>query len=128
MQVRARMSPTLNESIAKLENLQATITDARAQARDLREKITRARRRSSCRKLQAHVLRLLSERPHTTAELIEATGERASRVSGVLIAIQRSGLPVFDLAGENEQKRRWFAIPAHAKDVRLAPKAPKNQK
>lgn len=70
--------------------------------------------------LEAVVLRLVSEQPLTTAELVAATGARASRVGGAMVAIQRSGVQVMNLG--TQHRHRWFVVPASAKDVRLAPK------
>lgn len=70
--------------------------------------------------LNALVRRLINDQPLTTAELVAATGARPARVSGALVAIQRSGAPVMNLA--TTSRARWFA-PEAALDARLPPKS-----
>ena len=70
--------------------------------------------------LRAVVAKLISERPMTLRELVEATGARVGRVSGQVVEIQRSGANVMDLG--NAVTSRWFLIPANARDARLPSK------
>ena len=72
------------------------------------------------RELTALVLRLITDQPMTTAELVQATGARASRVGGSIVEIQRSGAKVLDLG--TGVRSRWFVLSAHARDARLPPK------
>jgi len=79
--------------------------------------------RASPESLRASLLALITDQPLTTGELVAATGARASRVSGELVAIQRSGAQVLNLG--TKQRHRWFVIPAGAGDARLALKGAK---
>jgi hypothetical protein len=72
--------------------------------------------------LEAYVRRLISWAPMTLIELIAATGARNSRVSGAVVAIQRSGEPPVDLGSGG--RARWFLMTKY-RDARLDPKLPK---
>jgi hypothetical protein len=58
--------------------------------------------------LNAIVRRLISERPMTTRELIQATGARPSRISGALVSLQRGSDKIIDLG--SPRMGRWFIV------------------
>lgn len=58
--------------------------------------------------LMAAVRALLTERPHTFQEILEATGARDNRIKGVIMRLQRDGVRVVDLAPTGTGKARWF--------------------
>jgi hypothetical protein len=70
------------------------------------------------------VKRLISEQPMTTADLVAATGVRAARISGIMVAIQRTETGILDLAGDitKHHHKRWFLVPPSAAAARLPPK------
>jgi len=81
---------------------------------------------SSPRELRAMVRELMMLRPITTRELAALTGARASRVSGAVVEIQRSGARVYNLS--RSHVHRWFLLPDDAQDARLNPKPPKSSR
>lgn len=56
--------------------------------------------------LYAHVERLITDRPFTFAELLDATGARRGRISGAIVSFQHAGRKVMNLGSES--KARWF--------------------
>ena len=56
--------------------------------------------------LMALVQTLITEKPLTFQELLEATGARDNRVKGVLMRLQREGVKVVNLGSQT--KARWF--------------------
>lgn len=52
------------------------------------------------------VERAIAERPRTTAELVEITGARRNRISGVIVKLQVAGVPVRNLG--NGQHALWW--------------------
>lgn len=71
------------------------------------------------------VRRLIMDQPLTTAELVASTGCSVQRVSGAMVALQRSA-KVLNLGSTS--RGRWFLVPESARDARLPPKTtePKN--
>lgn len=61
--------------------------------------------------LLALVQTLITDKPLTFQELLEATGARDNRVKGVLMRLQREGVKVVNLGSQT--KARWF-IPDEA--------------
>lgn len=68
---------------------------------------------------------LISDQPLTTAELVAVTGVRLSRVSGALVAIQRSGMNVYNLG--TPHRHRWFVVPSIVRGATLPPKKESGQ-
>ncbi len=56
---------------------------------------------------------LITERPLTFQEIIEATGARDNRIKGAITALQRHGARVLDIAPEGTRRAVWF-IPSDA--------------
>ncbi len=61
---------------------------------------------SSTAELMTTVQRLITERPSTFRELLDATGARDNRIKGVIMRLQRDGLDVVNLG--NEARALWF--------------------
>lgn len=72
--------------------------------------------------LVATLVRLISERPMTTRELIDATGARFQRVSGALVTILRGQDKDKVLNLGTQKTGRWFMIGENARPAALAPK------
>ena len=79
---------------------------------------------STPEELRSSILALLSDQPLTTAELVNATGARAARVSGELVNIQRSGAHVLNL--NTGKRHRWFVVAPTAQDATLRPNRAKS--
>lgn len=77
--------------------------------------------------LEVYVRRLIGWTPLTLVELIAATGARNSRVSGAIVAIQRSGDQVVDVMGTGARSRWFLMTPSNTRDARLDPKPPKKR-
>lgn len=56
--------------------------------------------------LMALVQTLITEKPHTFQELLEATGARDNRIKGVLMRLQREGAKLVNLG--TQTKALWF--------------------
>lgn len=67
--------------------------------------------------LNATVLRLITERPMSTRDLVAATGARFTRVGGAVVAIQRSDAKIVDLGVGRAGV--WFVISEKARDAHL---------
>lgn len=71
--------------------------------------------------LRAEVARLIGDQPMTMQELVEATGARTSRVSGVLVDLQRKETGRILNLG-SERRARWLMLGEGVKLGNLAPK------
>lgn len=77
---------------------------------------------TSTKELHAEVSRLIHERPMTMQELVDFTGARMSRISGVLVQIQRSeGQRVLNLG--SARRARWLLLSENTKVANLTPKS-----
>lgn len=70
--------------------------------------------------LNSEVKRLIQERPMSTQELIEITGARLTRVSGALVALQRSENQLLNLG--SQRRARWFLVGDNVVLAKLPPK------
>jgi DNA-binding transcriptional regulator GbsR (MarR family) len=75
---------------------------------------------TSAQELNAEVKRLIEDRPMTTQELIETTGARLARVSGALIALQRTEKQLLNLG--TQRRAKWFLVSDRVTLARLPPK------
>jgi len=76
---------------------------------------------ASTKDLNAEIRRLIAERPMTTQELMHFTGARLSRVSGALIALQRSDMQLLNRG--TARRAKWFTVDPKAVVSRLPAKA-----
>lgn len=75
---------------------------------------------TSAAELNAEVKRLIQDRPMTTQELIETTGARLARVSGALIALQRTENQLLNLG--TPRRAKWFLVSDRVVLAKLPPK------
>lgn len=75
---------------------------------------------TSTSELNAEIKRLIMDRPMTTQELIETTGARLARVSGALIALQRTENQLLNLG--SQRRAKWFLVSDKIVLAKLPPK------
>lgn len=75
---------------------------------------------TSAPELNVEVKRLITERPMTMQELLDITGARLSRISGALIALQRTENQLLNLG--TQRRAKWFLVRDGATVSRVAAK------
>jgi len=112
---------SINKVTEALRSLRAEEKVVNVGSEDFPQWTVRVGDRASTQELNAEVKRLITERPMTTQELMYFTGARLSRVSGALIALQRTEERLLNRG--TARRAKWFLVDTKATVSKLAPKA-----